>query len=193
MTVEEIKQSIPMPELAQRYGIQIRRDGMCSCPFHGTDRHPSMKIYKDSFHCFACGKSGDIFSFVMEMDGCDFKTAYLSLGGTYEHKERSRAVAKARLKGLKDRKRLDNDAFEVGGRIYKELTETIDWCKFIERYHPPYTLRWCIAMDALPELDHLYYEIFCTKDGKENADGLYILEKCRKIREEILFGSRSVL
>ena len=44
-------------------------------PFHYGDHTASLKIYKDSFYCFGCGASGDIFDFVMRMERCDFKTA----------------------------------------------------------------------------------------------------------------------
>ena len=84
MTVDEIKFQISMDDVLQMYGLKKARGGMCSCPFHGRDKHPSMKIYKDSFNCFTCHANGDIFSFVMKMDGCDFKTAFYKLGGSYK-------------------------------------------------------------------------------------------------------------
>ena len=187
MTKDEIKRYVTMPEVMRRYGIEIRRGNMCSCPFHGEDRHPSMRVYKDGCHCFTCGAHEDVFSFVMKMDGCDFKTAFTSLGGTYEHydNERARTVAKSRITAAKDRRRIEADIFKVGGRIYQELTETLDWLKFIKRYHPPFSRAWCIAVDELPELDHWYYRIFCTKDGKDGTDGIYILEKCKKVRARL--------
>lgn len=69
----EIKRSISMPDLAERYGVKIRR-GMCCCPFHG-EKHPSMKIYPDGYYCFACGEHGDIFSWVMKYDSVNFPQA----------------------------------------------------------------------------------------------------------------------
>lgn len=190
MTVEEIKQSLSMPDLVRRYGIQVNRSGMCSCPWHGEDRHASMKIYKDSYHCFACGTSGDVFSFVQNMDGCDFKTAFLSLGGTYEqHKsDTARYLSKSRIRAARDQRQIKTDPFQVGGRIWNELNQTINWCEFIEKCHKPFTDRWCIAVDALPELDHIYRDIFCTKDGSKEADGVYILTKCKEIRKKLFFG-----
>lgn len=43
-----------------------------------------MKIYGDSYYCFGCGASGDVFTFIQKMDNVSFKDAFLSLGGTYE-------------------------------------------------------------------------------------------------------------
>lgn len=70
---ERIKSIVTMPDLAERYGVTVRR-GMCCCPFHG-DRHPSMKLYKDGYHCFACGAHGDAISWVMKLDSVTFVRA----------------------------------------------------------------------------------------------------------------------
>lgn len=83
MTVDEIKRTYSMREIVERYGVRVNRDGMCCCPIHGEKR-ASMKVYKDSFHCFACGANGDVFTFIQKMDCCDFKTAFYQLGGEYE-------------------------------------------------------------------------------------------------------------
>ena len=83
MTAEEIKQSVTMGDVLARYGIKVNRNGMCCCPIHG-EKHPSMKVYKDGYKCFACNSAGDVFSFVMAYEGVDFKTAFATLGGTYE-------------------------------------------------------------------------------------------------------------
>lgn len=55
--------------------VQINHSGFAKCPFH-NEKTASMKIYKDNrFHCFGCGKDGDVIDFVMQRDGVDFKTA----------------------------------------------------------------------------------------------------------------------
>lgn len=123
MTAEEIKQTYTMREIAERYGIKVKRDGMCCCPFHG-EKHPSMKIYNDSFHCFACGKNGDIFTFVQEIEHCDFKTAFLSLGGTYENKTMESRMALYRAQKSREKRRIEED------RKKQKLNEYIDDIKF---------------------------------------------------------------
>ena len=86
MTAEEIKKTYSMTDILSRYGISVRH-GMCGCPFHGIDRHPSMQVFKDGFKCHTCNEHGDIFDFVMLKERCSFKDAFISLGGTYEHKD----------------------------------------------------------------------------------------------------------
>ncbi len=68
-----IKQAVSMLQLAERYGIKVRH-GMCCCPFHG-EKHPSMKLYPNGYHCFACGEHGDIISWVQKMDSLTFPQA----------------------------------------------------------------------------------------------------------------------
>src|SRR5258708_22824252 len=56
----------------RRYGRQFR--GLC--PLH-SERHPSFYVHpeKQVFHCFGCGTGGDVFAFVMRVNGCDFRRA----------------------------------------------------------------------------------------------------------------------
>ncbi len=46
------------------------------CPFH-REKTPSFHVHpgKQIFKCFGCGQGGDVFSFVMRMEGCDFPEA----------------------------------------------------------------------------------------------------------------------
>lgn len=63
--------------------VALRRSGgslMGRCPFH-DDRRPSLSVKDGGFRCFGCGKSGDVFAFVMERDGLDFPAAVRALGG----------------------------------------------------------------------------------------------------------------
>ena len=84
MTKEEVKGRYSMRDILARYGIRPNRAGFVRCPFHKGDREPSMKIYEKDFHCFGCGETGDIFSFVQKMEHLSFREAFLELGGTYE-------------------------------------------------------------------------------------------------------------
>lgn len=121
MTVQQIKEATTMYEVLARYGLRADRHGMMSCPFHGADKHASMKIYKDGYHCFACGAHGDIFDFVKDLERCDFRTAFEILGGRYEHSdktsakiaiERNKAKQKAR-KLREQREKYERDLLNV--------------------------------------------------------------------------------
>lgn len=104
MTKDEIKEKCSMRDVAEQYGLHPNRAGFISCPFHSGDRTPSLKIYKKDFHCHACGANGDIFDFVMRMDGLSFREAFQSLGGTYERPSFSSDVAIYRARKQREMK-----------------------------------------------------------------------------------------
>ena len=59
--------------------VQLKKAGReykANCPFH-EERTPSFYVVPDKgfYKCFGCGKSGDVFSFVMERQGMDFVEA----------------------------------------------------------------------------------------------------------------------
>lgn len=63
-----VKTSINTREAAEHYGIEVNRYGKALCPFH-NDRHPSMVVYDDHYHCFACGEHGDVIDLVANLYG----------------------------------------------------------------------------------------------------------------------------
>lgn len=45
MTVfEQVKEAVDMRTVAEGYGLNIDRSGMCLCPFH-AEKTPSAKVY----------------------------------------------------------------------------------------------------------------------------------------------------
>ena len=50
------------------------------CPFHG-EKTPSFTVHpgQQFFHCFGCGESGDVFSFLMKYHHLDFPSALKEL------------------------------------------------------------------------------------------------------------------
>ena len=137
-----------MRDIATRYGLKINRSGFCNCPFHTGDRTASLKLYKDSFHCFACGANGDIFTFIQKMDSCDFKTAFYSLGGEYAKEDRHKSqlaryhAEKARIKREKEEQKRKRQQFLINVDIhaYRELMQSVeegseDWWDYARGYY----------------------------------------------------------
>lgn len=82
--VAEIKGRIPVADVVGET-VQLRKAGTTLkglCPFHG-EKTPSFVVTptRDTWHCFGCGKHGDIFTFVMERDGVGFPEALKQLAG----------------------------------------------------------------------------------------------------------------
>lgn len=153
MTTDEIKQSVSMTEVVEGYGIKINRNGFCCCPFH-KEKTASMKIYKSSYNCFGCGANGDVFSFVMGMENCDFKTAYKSLGGSYEQRsDRQRNLYQYKLQKRKEKeiKRLQKLEQEK-----REMIEEVKLQKLFKMLSPVFSDDWCAAVNRL---EYLYYRL----------------------------------
>ena len=74
---EAVKQSVTTRQAAERYGLNVNRNGMTVCPFH-RDRHPSMKVAR-RYYCFGCGATGDVIDFVSRLHGISAKEAALML------------------------------------------------------------------------------------------------------------------
>ncbi len=76
--VEEIKARIPIEELIGSY-VKVEKSGKsykARCPFH-NEKTASFFISPErgGYYCFGCGAKGDIFSFVEQFEGLDFKGA----------------------------------------------------------------------------------------------------------------------
>ncbi|MCR4917802.1 MAG: DNA primase [Alphaproteobacteria bacterium] len=70
--VDVVSRRVPLTKKGQNY--------WGCCPFH-NEKTPSFSVNEDKgfFHCFGCGKHGDIISFTMESEHIDFKTAITEL------------------------------------------------------------------------------------------------------------------
>lgn len=134
MTKEELKEKYTMSSVVERYGYHPNRVGFISCPFHKGDRTASMKIYEDSYYCFGCGASGDIFTFVQKMDNVSFKEAFLSLGGTYEKENFESRMARYHAKKRQDMREKEEEELR---RKRQENLHLIDiYREWVERSEP---------------------------------------------------------
>ena len=69
MTIfEAVKTTVAPRMAAEHFGLSVSRNGMVCCPFH-DDRHPSMKLYEDHYHCFGCQANGDVIAFTSKLFG----------------------------------------------------------------------------------------------------------------------------
>lgn len=80
--VERLRQAIPIADVIAQY-TALKPTGKAlkgRCPFH-EDRVPSLAVYPETgtYHCFGCGKHGDVYAFVMEKEGLSFRQALATL------------------------------------------------------------------------------------------------------------------
>ncbi|HIC55652.1 MAG TPA: DNA primase, partial [Gemmatimonadetes bacterium] len=82
--VEEVRAAADIVDVIGEF-VQLKKAGReykANCPFH-EERTPSFYVVpaKGFYKCFGCGKSGDVFSFVMERQGLDFVEAVKHVAG----------------------------------------------------------------------------------------------------------------
>jgi DNA primase len=80
--VEEVRAASDIVGVVGSY-VSLRKAGRSFkglCPFH-KEKTPSFIVSPErgTFHCFGCGKGGDVFRFIMEIDGVHFPDALRTL------------------------------------------------------------------------------------------------------------------
>ncbi len=77
-TIDQIRQASDIVEILSEF-LPLKRRGrnwVCNCPFH-HEKTPSFSVSRDKqiFHCFGCGKGGNVFTFLMEHEQMSFPEA----------------------------------------------------------------------------------------------------------------------
>ncbi|MGH7803758.1 MAG: DNA primase, partial [Candidatus Binatia bacterium] len=77
-SVAQVRDRTNIVEVISRY-VSLKRSGrghMGLCPFHG-EKTPSFSVSGERgfFHCFGCGVSGDVYKFLMQIEGLTFPEA----------------------------------------------------------------------------------------------------------------------
>lgn len=179
MNVDEIKQRYTMRDVLEICGIKYNGRGNISCIKNHKDKNPSMQIFSDGFKCHSCGFYGDIFAFYQEYNHCDFKTAYLSLGGTYEHEEsefaeRMRIAKIEKQKADREKQRKFESDFKSEllalWKFYKDKTKELE----------PFSDKWCLAQNELPYIIGVWEEKFINERAVSEID---VLRRCRKVKQ----------
>jgi DNA primase len=76
--IAEVREKVKIDEVISEY-VTLRPAGGGSlkglCPFH-DEKSPSFNVRPDrGWHCFGCGEGGDVFNFLMKIDGLGFTEA----------------------------------------------------------------------------------------------------------------------
>lgn len=113
--VEDIKARLDLVDFINEF-VPLKAAGSNwkgKCPFH-NEKTPSFMVSRErgSWHCFGCGRGGDIFSFVQEQEGIDFPEAL-------------RLLAKRAGVQLK----------EYNAKIQSQRTKVLDVLRWVSRYY----------------------------------------------------------
>src|SRR5215831_15252428 len=80
---DSLKQQADIVRVVGDY-VKLKKSGAQNfsglCPFH-NEKTPSFSVHagRQFFHCFGCGKSGDVFKFIQEIEKISFPEALLLL------------------------------------------------------------------------------------------------------------------
>ncbi|MEP7162361.1 MAG: DNA primase [Candidatus Moraniibacteriota bacterium] len=134
-TTEDIKARLNIVELIGQYA-RLQKSGAhwkANCPFH-QEKTPSFMVNeeKQMWHCFGCGKGGDAFAFIMEIEGLEFKEA-LRLLAERAGVELPQYRGEKETDGKKDR---SYEILELSTKFYeKQLWESAGGKKILEYLH----------------------------------------------------------
>ena len=113
--VERIKEKINIVDLVSSY-IKLEKAGVnyrARCPFH-HEKTPSFYVSPErGYYCFGCSAKGDIFSFVQQFEGLDFRGALKILA------DRAGVKLEFRRDDGKDEKTKLFDLMEESTKLYE--------------------------------------------------------------------------
>ena len=120
--VDEVRNRFDVVELVSEY-VQLKKAGQNYfglCPFHG-EKTPSFSVSQDKqiFHCFGCGEGGNVFTFLMKMEGIPFPEAVKDLA--------SRA-------GMTLPNSVTSDVSQQAEKTKRRLRDALDWANKYYRY-----------------------------------------------------------
>ena len=178
---DAVKQSVTTRQVAEMYGLKIRRNNMVSCPFH-NDRTPSMKV-DNRFHCFGCGADGDVIDFVSRLYGISSLEAAQKIasdfGISYDRKPVKAKPKKVVLKKSDAQiyAEAEHRCFRVLSDYYHLLKKwEIDYAPSMEdeTWHP-------LFVEALQKKSHLEYLLDILVFGEIKEKALLVMEYGKEV------------
>ena len=178
---ETVKQSVTTRQAAERYGIRVKRNGMCRCPFH-DDSTPSMKLDR-RYYCFGCGATGDVIDFVSQLRGIGSKKAAILLAQDF-------AIPYEDSAGKTNRPRQQNTDEQNYQHMERYCSRVLlDYyqllCRWKEDYAPQtpengYHPRFVEALQKLSLVEYLLDELLC---GDIQARASVVIEYGEEVRK----------
>ena len=175
---QEIKERLSTKEVISFYGVNINSRGFANCQFH-REKTASFKVYDGDkgYHCFGCGKTGDIIAFVQEYFGMSFVEAVKKLNEDFAlglpidkkiSKSRRLEAAKKAFnrrqsikKWEKEQQRLEDEywkcfdeCFRLSCQIETYKPKTMD-----EEWHPLY-------VDGVQNITYSQYLLECAESAR---------------------------
>lgn len=122
--VREVLDRTSIVDVVSEY-VQLRRSGanyLGLCPFH-SEKTPSFNVNpaREIFHCFGCGVGGNVFSFVMKIEGASFPEAVKMLARKAGVEIEERPLTPSEQKTLDERQAL----LQISGHAARYFRSTL--------------------------------------------------------------------
>ena len=169
---EIVKCGVSCREAAELYGVEVNRYGMALCPFH-NDRHPSLYVADDHYHCFACGEHGDVIDFVSKLFHLSLYDAAQKLAADF-HLTPDKPPSAAALHA----KRMQTEAQQLRENERLCFSVLSDYARVLRSWKVQYAPqspaeapdeRFIEACHNLDQTEY-YLDILCTGDSYERAE-----------------------
>ena len=180
---EAVKQNTSARQVAEFYGANVNKNGMCKCPFH-NDKTPSMKI-DERYYCFGCQETGDAIDYVSKLFNIGLRDAAVKICEDLSL-EYDKTVQKTKpvSKPLRPQKSEAQVFAEAQKNIFRVLSDfrnlLMKWKREYEprspdeEYHPHY-------VEALQEIDHVEYQLDTLLEGDSTDRALLVSEQEKKV------------
>lgn len=137
--IQQIRDRVDIVEVVSRY-LPLKRSGANHqglCPFHG-EKTPSFNVNspRQIFHCFGCGVGGNVFGFLMRIEGLSFPEAVRKLGeqvGIEIEEEQLTPAEEARRRELERLQRINEVAAEFYHQVLIEAPEGAPARSYLKR------------------------------------------------------------
>ena len=169
---EIVKYGVGCREAAERYGVEVNHCGMALCPFH-NDRHPSLYVADDHYHCFGCGEHGDVIDFAAKLFGLPLYEAAQRLAADF-HLTPEKPPSAAALHA----KRIRTEAQQLRENEQLCFSVLSDYARVLRSWKVQYAPqspaeapdeRFVEACHKLDETEY-YLDILCAGDSHERAE-----------------------
>ncbi len=121
--IAQVRERVNIVDLVRGH-VELKRSGanyVGLCPFH-HEKTPSFSVNeaKQFFHCFGCGVGGNVFSFVMQMEGLSFPQAVKQLAQRCGVEIPEREASAEQLRRQREREQL-RAIYTLAAQFYHNL------------------------------------------------------------------------
>lgn len=169
------------------------------CPFHG-EKTPSFSVSpnKQIFHCFGCGKGGNVFKFLMEIEGIPFLEAVEKLAKKANIKLPEKELSQAEKERLKQRSRylqINEATAKYYHKVLLETTAGVVFKQYLEQRGISAEIIKKFQLGAAPAgWDHLYRFLLSHRVTPQEMMALGLISQGKKkdqyfdrFRQRIIF------